>query len=131
MIVYILIFEAFLELHQVHVKKVLPILRLHELYVKSEKCKFVKQTIQSLVISTNRIAVDLQKVRALLHYPVPDYKKGIQRFVVFANIYHRFIKAFSAITAPITQIAHQYVCFSLSPESQGPSTNLKLCLPQL
>lgn len=98
----ILIFSVSLDLHQGHVKSVLCHIRQHGLYAKPKKCEFELQSIQflGLVISTEGIKMNPQKVSAILDWPAPTDKKGVQRFVGFANIYLRFIKRFSAIIAP-------------------------------
>lgn len=123
----ILIFSASLELHRIHVKKVLSTLRKHGLYVKADKCDFEKTSIQflGLIISTEGIAMDPKKVEAILDWPAPSDKKGVQRFVGFSNFYRRFVKDFSTTIAPITQLTHQKVRFQWSPEAQTAFDKLK------
>lgn len=73
----IFIFSAALELHITHLKKVLFTWRKHGLYVKAEKSNFEKMSIQflGLIISTYGIAMDPQKVKAILGRPAPSDKK--------------------------------------------------------
>lgn len=91
------IFSISLDAHQSHVKRVLGWLCQHGLYTKGEKCKFEQRSIQflGLVISPEGIKMDSQKVSAILDWPTPIDKKGIQRLVGFANFYRRFIRGFS------------------------------------
>ncbi|XP_073462540.1 uncharacterized protein [Aquarana catesbeiana] len=123
----ILLFSATLDIHRVHMKKVLTILRTHGLYVKAKKSDFEKETIYflGLVISTKGVAMDPQKVKAILDWPAPSDKKGIQRFIGFSNFYRRFIKNFSAIIAPITQLTRLHSRFQWSPEAQTAFDRLK------
>lgn len=58
--------------------------------------------------------MDPQKVKAILEWPAPSDKKGIQRFVGFANFYWRFVKGVSIIIKPITQLTHQQARFQWS-----------------
>ncbi|XP_077306109.1 uncharacterized protein LOC143925438 [Lithobates pipiens] len=119
--------ETTLEIHRVHMKKVLTILRKHGLYVKAEKCNFEKETIQflGLVISTKGVAMDPQKVKAILEWPVLSDKKGIQRFIGFSTFYRRFIKNHSAIISPITQLTPLHFRFHWSLEAQAAFDRLK------
>lgn len=96
----ILIFSAAIESHRQHIKCVLGRLRQHGLYAKPEKCEFEQQSIQffGLIISVEGVKMDPQKISAILEWPAPADKKGIQRFIGFANFYRKFIKGFSAIT---------------------------------
>ncbi|KAM5158255.1 uncharacterized protein ACMZJ9_009526 [Mantella aurantiaca] len=107
---------------------VLATLRRHKLYAKADKCQFETQSIQflGLVISTDGIAMDPQKVYTILEWPAPTYKKGIQRFVGFANFYRTFIKGFSGITSPITNMIRQTSQFCWSPEAQQAFDKLKV-----
>lgn len=123
----ILIFSATLEIHQIHVKRVLATLRRHGLYVKEEKCDFEQASIQflGLIISTEGIAMDPQKVKAILDWPAPSDKKAVQRFVGFANFYRRFVRGFSSIISPITQLTRQQIRFQWSQEAQVAFDKLK------
>ena len=49
----------------------------------------------------------------------------MQRFVGFANFYRRFIKGFSTIIFPITQLTKQNIRFHWSPEAQTAFSVLK------
>ena len=123
----ILIFSTSLEQHREHVRNVLGRLRQHGLYVKAEKCEFERSSIPflGLIISTEGIEMDPQKVSAMLDWPPPSDKKGVQRFVGFANFYRKFIKGFSHIITPITQLTKKSVRFQWTPEAQSAFLVLK------
>ena len=69
--------------------------------------------------------MDFQKVSAILDWPAPTDRKGVQRFVGFANFYRKFIKAFSNIIAPITDLTKQTARFRWTPEAQTAFETLK------
>lgn len=117
----ILIFSTSLELHCQHVRPFLGLLRQHGLYAKPEKCDFGQESIHflGLIISVDGIKMDPSKVSAILDWPTPLDKKGIQRFVGFTNFYRKFIRRFSSIIAPITQLTKQGIRFRWSPEAQA------------
>lgn len=123
----ILIFSSTVDDHCRHVQNVLTRLRQHGLYAKPEKCEFELQSIQflGLIISVEGIKMDPQKVTAILDWPAPVDKKGVQRFIGFANFYRKFIRGFSAIIAPITELTKQGTRFLWSPKVQSAFEALK------
>eukprot|EP00253_Pinus_taeda_P003695 PITA_03695 len=69
----ILIYSHTIEEHHEHLRVVLQTLREHQLYAKFSKCDFFKEEIQYLghVITKDGIAVDLEKIKAIMEWPVP------------------------------------------------------------
>ncbi|KAL0147094.1 hypothetical protein M9458_057618, partial [Cirrhinus mrigala] len=77
--------------HYHHVAEVLQRLREHQLYLKAEKCSFHQRSVQFL-----GYIIDHHGVRM-------DEGKNF-RFLGFANFYRRFIKGYSHITNPLTNL---------------------------
>ncbi|KAI2663139.1 Retrovirus-related Pol polyprotein from transposon 17.6 [Labeo rohita] len=102
----ILIYSPNLEEHHRHVTRVLQCQREHHLYLKGEKCEFHKTTIDFLgyVITPKGVQKDQRKVEAVRDWPQPITVKELQRFLGFANFYHRFISHFSQLSAPLTSM---------------------------
>jgi hypothetical protein len=77
-----------------------------DLVLNWEKCHFmVKQGIMlGHVISERGIEVDKAKVETVEQHPPPTDVKSLRRFLGHAGFYRRFIKDFSKITKPLTQI---------------------------
>lgn len=117
----------FLVKHHEHIRNVLTRLRPHGLYAKPEKCVFECQSIQffGLIIFVKGIKMDPQKVPAILDWPVPTDKKGIQCFVGFTNFYQKFIRGFSTIISPITRLTKQGIRFHWSSLAQTAFVTLK------
>ncbi|KAI2668774.1 Transposon Tf2-9 polyprotein [Labeo rohita] len=92
--------------HHHHVAEVLQRLREHQLYLKAEKCSFHQRSVQFLgyVIDHHGVRMDEGKVDAVVSWPKPNTIKELQRFLGFANFYHRFIQGFSHITNPLTNL---------------------------
>ncbi|XP_069582870.1 uncharacterized protein [Ranitomeya imitator] len=106
---------------------VLDRLQQNHLYIKLEKCEFHKTEIQFLgyVISPQGLSMDASKTQAIQNWPTPKSVKEVQRFIGFANFYRRFIKKFSAIVAPITQLTQKKMPFVWSPQAQTAFSALK------
>ncbi|KAK3509093.1 hypothetical protein QTP70_020297 [Hemibagrus guttatus] len=102
----ILIYSPNLSDHVDHIKQVLHQLRHYHLYLKLEKCEFHQSTTQFLgyVILSERIQMDCGKVEAIKSWPQPGTVKYLQRFLGFANFYHRFISGYSDLTTPLTSL---------------------------
>ncbi|XP_051506023.1 uncharacterized protein LOC127413185 [Myxocyprinus asiaticus] len=105
----ILIYSNFLEEHITHVRAVLQHLIHHQLYAKAEKCEFHQTSVSFLgyIISSEGVAMDNNKVRAVLNWPQPTSVKELQCFLGFANFYRCFIRGFSSVTAPLTSIIRE------------------------
>ncbi|KAK3529439.1 hypothetical protein QTP70_031102 [Hemibagrus guttatus] len=78
----------------------------YELYVKLEKCEFHRSTISFLgyVPSPEGVAMDQVKVKAVTDWPELTSAKELQRFLVFANFYCRFIRNYSTIAGPLPSL---------------------------
>jgi len=89
----ILIFTKTKEEHERAVRRVLQVLKENKLFLYLEKCEFCKQRIEylGLVISENKVSMDLVKVTGVREWPTPENKTDVQAFLGFVNFYWRFI----------------------------------------
>ncbi len=116
----ILIYSNSLKEHLQHVRSVLKCLIQYQLYAKAEKCEFHQTSTSFLgyIISQEGVAMDENKVRAVLEWPQPHTVKELQRFLGFANFYRRFIRNFSAVAAPLTAMTKRSTSrLSWNPEA--------------
>ena len=102
----ILIYSRNGEEHLKHVSEVLSILRKHKLYAKKEKCQFGQDQIQYLghVISTEGVAVDPEKVCAMVEWPKPKTLKALRGFLGLTGYYRKFIQGYGKIAGPLTSM---------------------------
>ncbi|CAN2390305.1 retrotransposable element Tf2 155 kDa protein type 1-like [Pristimantis euphronides] len=73
---------------------------------KKEKCEFAVETIAFLGhnLTPESTTMDPAKVRAVKEWVQPSSLKALQRFLGFANYYRKFIKKFSIIVKPLTDL---------------------------
>ena len=78
-----------------------------------EKCHFMvnEGIVLGHKISERGIEVDKAKVDAIEKMPCPKYIKGIRRFLGHAGFYRRFIKHFSKISRPLTNLLQKDIPF--------------------
>ena len=102
----ILVFSKTLEDHAKHLEKVLGKLREHKLYANAEKSEFALQEIEFLGQICNRegIRAIAKKLKAIKEWKVPLTQKGVRSFLGLANYYRKFIKDFSMITGPLSDL---------------------------
>ena len=73
-----------------------------------EKCHFM---VQEGIVLGHRIEVDRAKIEAIEKLPPPSSVKGIRSFLGHAGFYRRFIKDFSQIAKPLSNLLVQGIPF--------------------
>eukprot|EP00253_Pinus_taeda_P009984 PITA_09984 len=123
----ILVYSRTIEEHQEHLRKVLQTLREHQLYAKLSKCDFFKEEIQYLghVITKEGIAVDPEKIKAIMDWPVPKDVADVRSFMGLAGYYIRFVEGFSRVAFPITSLQKKGKTFHWTPNCQKSFEQLK------
>ncbi len=126
----ILIFSQNERDHIQHVRLVLQWLLENRLFAKLEKCEFHAQSVPFLgfILSPEGIRMDPAKVEAVANWPTPDNRKAVQRFLGFANFYRRFIRGFSQIALPLTNLTSTRQRFCWSEQALEAFEKLKLIL---
>ena len=96
-----------------HLTEVLSRLQSAGLKLKPSKCYFYCQQVQFLghVISGKGIATDPEKIKSVKNFPPPTSVTDIRYFLGLCSYYRRFIKDFSKIAAPLSQLTHKDVSF--------------------
>lgn len=69
--------------HIDHVRQVLEILRMHQLYAKASKCTFMAEEVEYLghVVSRHGIRVDPAKVKCIKEWPQPQNTTQLRGFL--------------------------------------------------
>ena len=58
----------------------------------------------NFVVEKGQVRADPAKVQAVTDWPIPSDRKQLQRFLGFANFYHRFIRDYSSVASPLTKL---------------------------
>ncbi len=102
----ILIMSKTKEEHRRITCEVLKVLRKNKLFLKAEKCEF--ETLETeylgVIISEGSIRMDPVKIAGIAEWPVPAKKQQLQSFLGFTNFYQCFIKGYSKVVKPMTQL---------------------------
>jgi transposase InsO family protein len=102
----ILIFSDDEAAHEQHVREVLDRLRRADLYANEKKCRFHTTEVSFLgyVVSPEGISMEPERVEAIAQWPLPRSVHDIQVFTGFTGFYRRFIRGYSIVCAPLTDL---------------------------
>ncbi|XP_059066315.1 uncharacterized mitochondrial protein AtMg00860-like [Cryptomeria japonica] len=89
-----------------HLDEVLGIMESQSLYAKRSKCEFGMTEVLYLghVISAQGVQVHQEKIQAILDWPPPKTLLELRGFFGLCSYYRRFVKGFSQLGAPLTNL---------------------------
>ena len=124
----ILVYAETEEEHDQLVREVLKRLQQNGLAVSPEKCVWKTHEVEFLgyVIGRKGISMSQDKVEAVLSWRTPNALTEVQSFLGFANFYRRFIKDYSGIARPLTELTKKTGKeWSWNPEAETAFQELK------
>jgi hypothetical protein len=116
----ILIYSSSWSEHLRHIRIIFDKLQEHQLVLKRSKCFFGERSGGYLghTISVDGVAMDKDKVQAVLTWIVPSSVCVVRVFLGLASYYCRFIKDYGTITAPLMKLLRKG-SFHWSPEADA------------
>ena len=102
----ILVYRFNLKEHVKHLRTVLDILRLNQLFAKKNKCFFGQRQVEYLghIISAEGVSTDPTKIEAMKHWQLPSTLKSLRGFLGLTGYYRKFIKGYGIISKPLTDM---------------------------
>src|SRR5438128_2556068 len=113
--------------HYDHLGVVFNALRNARLFGNIEKCTFCTDRVSFLgyVVTPQGIEVDEAKIEAIKSWPTPQTVTQVQSFHGLVGFYHRFVKDFSTIAAPLNELTKKGVPFHWGQAQEDSFTVLK------
>jgi len=114
----VLVFSKTRAEHTKHVEEVIHRLGAAGLQIDIGKSEFYtkKTKYLGLIISTDGMSMDPEKVQALQAWEAPTSVKELQQFLGFANFYRRFIQGYSSVITPMTKLLRKDVSWAWKSE---------------
>lgn len=128
----ILIYSKSFEEHVDHLEAVLETLRKEGLYASMKKCVFGATELEFLgfVVSVDGLKVDCEKIKAIQDWPTPTNVSQVRSFHGLASFYRRFVRDFSTVAAPISEIVKKSTSFKWEAKQERAFQELKNRLTQ-
>ena len=126
----ILIYSHSVEEHWEHLIHALDKLRRAKLYGRLHKCEFLKEKVDYLGFEVGRdgIRTSPEKVRAILDWPRPQSVHDIRSFLGLASYYRKFMKGFSQLAKPLTDLTREKVKWSWEDSQEASFKALKVAI---
>jgi hypothetical protein len=123
----VLVYSNDLATHKLHVQSVLQALQDAGLQLDVKKCEFDQTEVKYLgmIISTEGVRMDPDKVDAIVNWEAPINVKDVQAFLGFSNFYRRFIRGFSRIVRPLVSLTKKDAKFNWTATCQEAFQTLK------
>jgi hypothetical protein len=80
------------------------------------------------IVSSTGIEVDKSKIKLIANFPTPKSVKDVRSFLGHAGFYRRFIKDFSVLSKPLSNLLKRIIFLNGLNIMKKPLLNFKTCL---
>lgn len=123
----IIIFGQSIEEHNRNLAIVLQRLRELGLKLQPDKCEFLKPELEYLghIVTSEGIKPNPKKLEAVQNFKIPKTPTDVKSFLGLAGYYRKFIRNFSKIAKPLTELTRKTVPFHWNEQTQTSFDTLK------
>ena len=122
--------QADLEVHRLHVRKVLTPMREHKLYANIKKCIFAASEIPLLgcIVGKHGVRTDPEKIKAITDWPVPTDIKGLRKLLGVATYLHKYSHNYAEMTVHLSRLLGKNEKWAWSDDCQRSFEGIKQSL---
>lgn len=122
-----IIFGNTIQQHNDNLAIVLQRLRELGLKIQPDKCEFLKPELEYLghIITHEGIKPNPKKIEAVREFKIPKNPTGVKSFLGLAGYYRKFIRNFSKIGKPLTDLTQKDIPFHWTDKQQDSFQTLK------
>lgn len=123
----IIIFGQSIEEHNSNLAIVLQRLRELGLKIQPDKCEFLKPELEYLghIVTAEGVKPNPKKIEAVMNFKQPKTPTDVKSFLGLAGYYRKFIRNFSKIAKPLTELTKKETPFHWTDRTQNAFQILK------
>lgn len=121
-----------LEVHRMHFRKVMEIMKVNKLYSNLKKCIFATDEIPVLgcFVGKHGVRPDPEKIKTINEWPVPKSVKELRQFLGLATYLHKYSNNYAGIVYPLSQLLKKDQEYQWTVECQDAFLTLKKSLTE-
>ncbi|XP_043474040.1 uncharacterized protein LOC122506110 [Leptopilina heterotoma] len=128
----IVVYGSSIEEHNKNLVLLFERLRHTGLKLQPDKCEFLRPELEYLghLVTKDGIKPNPNKTKAVSEFKVPHNRTSLKSFLGLSGYYRKFIKNYSTIAKPLTELTKESKQFIWTPDCQKAFDTLKLSLCQ-
>jgi hypothetical protein len=121
-----------LEVHRMHFRQVMEIMKKHKLFSNLKKCIFAAFEIPVLGCFVGRDGVrpDPEKIKTINEWPTPQNVKNLRQFLGLATYLYKYSKNYAGIVHPLSQLLKKDQEWQWTEECRNAFLTLKRSLTE-